>query len=48
MDPYEVHVSHSDSSGLDSLELVTWHAWLAPEVAWLECMAPKVAAICLR
>jgi hypothetical protein len=33
MDPCEVHVSHSDSSGLASLGLVTWHACVAPEVA---------------
>jgi hypothetical protein len=34
MDPCEVHVSRSDSSGLASLGLVTW----------LACMASKVAA----
>jgi hypothetical protein len=33
MDPCEVHVSHSDSSGLASLGLVTWHACVASEVA---------------
>jgi hypothetical protein len=38
MDPCEVHVSHSDSSGLGFLGLVTCHACVAPEVAappWL-------------
>jgi hypothetical protein len=37
MDPC-VHVSHSDSSGLASLGLMTWLACMAPEVAatpWL-------------
>jgi hypothetical protein len=33
MDPCEVHVSRSDSSGLASLGLVTWHVCVAPEVA---------------
>jgi hypothetical protein len=45
MDPCEVHVSRSDSSGLASLGLVTWHACVALEVAWLACMEPKVATI---
>jgi hypothetical protein len=38
MDPCEVHVSRSDSSGLASLGLVTWLACMALEVAatpWL-------------
>jgi hypothetical protein len=38
MDPCEVHVSHSDSSGLASLGLVTWLACMTLEVAatpWL-------------
>jgi hypothetical protein len=38
MDPCEVHVSHSDSSGLASFGLVTWLACMAPEVVatpWL-------------
>jgi hypothetical protein len=38
MDPCEVHVSHTDSSGLASLRLVTWRACMAPKVAttsWL-------------
>jgi hypothetical protein len=38
MDPCEVHVSRSDSSGLGFLGLVTGHACVAPEVAappWL-------------
>jgi hypothetical protein len=33
MDPCEVHVSRSDSSGLASLGLVTWLACMASEVA---------------
>jgi hypothetical protein len=33
MDPCEVHVSHSDSSGLASLGLVTWHACVESKVA---------------
>jgi hypothetical protein len=45
MDPCEVHVSRSDSSGLASLGLVTWRACVAPEVAELASMAPEVAAI---
>jgi hypothetical protein len=45
MDPCEVHVSRSDSSGLASLGLMTLRACVALEVAWLACMAPKVAAI---
>jgi hypothetical protein len=38
MDPCEVHVSHSDSSGLASLRLVIWLACMTSEVAvppWL-------------
>jgi hypothetical protein len=35
MDPCEVHVSHSDSSGLASLGLVTWLACMASDVAAL-------------
>jgi hypothetical protein len=45
MDPCEVHVSCSDLSGFASLGLVTWCASVVPEVAWLACMAPKVATI---
>jgi hypothetical protein len=45
MDPCEVHVSRSDPSGLASLGLVTWHASLSPQVAWLAWMAPEVASI---
>jgi hypothetical protein len=45
MDPCEVHVSRSDSSGLASLALVTWRACVALEMAWLACMAPEVATI---
>jgi hypothetical protein len=44
MDPFEVHVSGSDSSRLASLGLVTWHACMAPEVAYLACMSRDVAA----
>jgi hypothetical protein len=38
MDPCEVHVSHSDSSGLASLGLVIWLACMTTEVTttpWL-------------
>jgi hypothetical protein len=33
MNPCEVHVSHSDSSGLASFGLVTWLACMTPDVA---------------
>jgi hypothetical protein len=44
MDPCEVHVSRSDSSGLASLGMVIWLACMALEVAWFACMEPEMEA----